>query len=189
MSSTHHENRADRAVRVRTAVAANDVYSIPVLILGAAAILLSVILLTYVAVIEFSSVWRSIAAGAAVVALSTGLTVFVSTLMFRIAPAATAPALALLYLVKVVVMGWYLLSVGAPPWLHSFGFALAVAVCLVLSWLVLAPIAMRASAVLAEEYQAVVRSQEQQAAAETEPESPRQENSSEPTDGGEHGRP
>lgn len=169
---------------------AREVYGRPVLVLSVTSILLAVILTTCVAVIDVDPLWRSIGLGTGLVILSTGLTVFVTVLMYRLAPATTAPALALLYLLKVVVMGWYLLSVGAPDWLHSLGFAISIAAGLVLSWLVLAPIAMRASSVLASEYTAVVRAKEEQAAAEAQAESPTilDGNSSEPTEGGEHDR-
>lgn len=165
-----------------------DVYGRPVLVLSVTSIVLAVILITCTVAIEFAPLWRSIVAGIGLVVLSTGLTVFVSTLMYRIAPAATAPALALLYLVKVGIMGWYLLFVGSPEWLHTVGFAITVAAGLTLSWLVLAPLAMRASAVLAEEYAAVVRAQEELAAAEAESATILDGHVSEPTDGAEHGR-
>lgn len=170
--------------------ASRDAYGRPVLVLSVTSIFLAVILITCAAVIDFDSLWRSIAVGAGLVMLSTGLTVFVSAFMYRLAPAATAPALALLYLLKIVIMGWYLLSVGAPEWLHSVGFAIAVAAGLVLSWLLLAPVAMRASTVLARDYAAVVRAREAQAAAEAEVEAATtlEENPSEPTEGGADGR-
>ena len=53
--------------------------------------------------------------------------------MYRVAPAATAPALAALYLLKVLVLGWFLLFLGAPPWLAPRVFAVTVLVCLVLA--------------------------------------------------------
>ncbi|MBD2761103.1 hypothetical protein IEE91_05675 [Kocuria sp. cx-455] len=188
MTPAQPADHVKHPVRDRSAGDAPDVYGRPVLVLSVTAIFLAVILITCVAALEFAPPWRSIVAGVGLVALSTGLTVFVSTLMYRIAPAATAPALALLYLVKVVVMGWYLLSVGSPEWLHSLGFAITVAAGLTLSWLALAPMAMRASAVLAREYAAVVRAKEEQAAAEADSATILDEHLSEPTDGGEHGR-
>lgn len=145
-----------------------DVYGRPILVLSVISIFLAVILITFAAAIGLDPLWRSIAVGVGLVTLSTGLTVFVSALMYRVAPAATAPALAMLYLLKVVVMGWYVLSVGAPEWLHSSGFAITVAAGLILSWLVLAPVAMRASNVLASDYAAVVRAKEAREVAEAE---------------------
>lgn len=186
MTPAQPTDRLRHPVRDRPTGDAPDVYGRPVLVLSVTSILLAVILITCAAALEFVPLWRSIAAGAGLVILSTGLTVFVSTLMYRIAPAATAPALALLYLVKVVVLGWYLLSVGSPEWLHSLGFAITVAAGLILSWLALAPMAMRASAVLAKEYAAVVRAKEERAAAESAP--ILDEHLAEPTNGGEHGR-
>lgn len=167
-----------------------EAYGRLVLVLSVTSILLAVILLTCSVMIAFDPLWRSIALGGALVMLSTGLTVFVSAFMYRVAPAATAPGLALLYLLKVVAMGWFLLSVGAPEWLHSLGFAITVAAGLILSWLVLAPVAMRASNVLASDYAAVVRAKEAQAAAEAEARAATilEENPSEPTEGGEDGR-
>lgn len=177
---------SDSAVNPAPAVAPLEAYGRPVLILSVTSILLAVILITCAAMIGFDSLWRSIAVGVGLVTLSTGLTVFVSAFMYRVAPAATAPALAMLYLLKVVVMGWYLLSVGAPEWLHSLGFAITVAAGLVLSWLVLAPVAMRASNVLASDYAAVVRAKEAREAAEAEDEAATilEENPSDPTEGG-----
>lgn len=145
---------------VRPTVEPRDVYGRAVLVLGVISVILSVILLTCAALVDYDAAWRSITLGVGLVVLSTGLTVLVSVLMYRVAPAATAPALALLYLLKVVFMGWFLLSVGAPEWLHSTAFAISVAVGLVLSWLALAPVALRASSVLASDYAAVVRAQE-----------------------------
>ena len=174
-----------------------EVYGRPVLVMSVISLILSVILLTCAAMIEFDALWRSITLGAGLVVLSTGLTVFVSVVMYRVAPAATAPALALLYLLKVVAMGWYLLSVGAPGWLHSAGFAITVAAGLMLSWLALAPVAARASSVLASEYAAVVREAQQRAAAEDaasaaedreEPGTTLKEIPGGPTEGGDHER-
>lgn len=190
MTSAQPADHARHAGRDRPAGQAHAVYGRPVLVLSVTSIFLAVILITCAAVIEFDPLWRSIVAGAGLVALSTGLTVFVSALMYRIAPAATAPALALLYLLKIAAMGWFLLSMGSPEWLHALGFAITVATGLMLSWLVLAPMAMRASAVLAGEYAAAVRAEEEQTTVEAEsgPATILEENSSEPTNGGEHGR-
>lgn len=188
MTPAQPADHARHPVQNRAAGDTRDVYGRPVLVLGVTSSLLAVILITCAVAIEFDPLWRSIVAGAGLVVLSTGLTVFVSTLMYRIAPAATAPALTVLYLMKVVVMGWYLLFVGAPAWLHSLGFAITVAVGLTLSWLALAPLAMRASAVLAREYAAVVRARQEQATAEAESAPILDGHVSEPTDGAEHGR-
>lgn len=174
-----------------------EAYGRSVLVLSVTSILLAVILLTCAAVIEFDPLWRSIAVGGGLVMLSTGLTVFMSALMYRVAPAATAPALALLYLLKVVVMGWYLIFVGAPEWLQTRGFAITVAAGLVVSWLGLAPVAMRASTVLASDYAAAVRAKQEQEAAEQKAAADQGENSSpttldnratEPTEGEDHGQ-
>ena len=186
MTPAQPASRLRHPARDRPAGDTLDAYGRPVLVLSVTSVLLAVILITCAVALEFAPLWRSITAGAGLVILSTGPTVFVSTLMYRIAPAATAPALALLYLVKVVVLGWYLLSVGSPEWLHPLGFASTVAAGLILSWLALAPMAMRASAVLAREYVAVVRPEEEQAAAEPAP--ILDEHLAEPTDGGEHDR-
>lgn len=109
----------------------------------------AVILLTVTASPAVGATARSAALGLGLVCLSTGLTVLVSVLMYRAAPAATAPALAVLYLAKVTSMGWWLLARGAPQWLQATAFAVTVVAALVASWLVLAPLAARTSAAVA----------------------------------------
>mgnify|MGYP002653467218 CR=1 FL=1 len=69
----------------------------------------------------------------AIIAVSSAATALVAAQMYRVAPAATAPALAALYLLKVLVLGWFLLFLGAPPWLAPRVFAVTVLVCLVLA--------------------------------------------------------
>lgn len=89
---------------------------------------------------------RSGGFGAGLVAVSTGATALVSALLYRAAPAATAPALAALYLVKVMVFGWLLLVPGAPPWLVPPAFVAAAVVTLVAAMVAFAVIARRVSA-------------------------------------------
>lgn len=172
------------------AVSPDDVYGRPVLVLSVTSVLLAVILITVSLVIPFDPVWRSVSVGSGLVILSTGLTVFVAAFMYRMAPAATAPALALLYLLKVVAMGWFLLSVGAPDWLHARGFAITVAVALMLSWLVLAPLAARASSALATEYARRVREKQEESSMqdETSAATTLDETAPATTEGGEHGQ-
>lgn len=73
--------------------------------------------------------WRSAMFGAGLVGASSAASVLVSAHMFRVAPAATAPALAALYLLKVLALGWLLVVPSAPSWLVPgafLGWALAV---------------------------------------------------------------
>lgn len=119
---------------------------------------------------DAAQVTRSALLGVGLVALSTGATVAVSVLMYRVAPAATAPALALLYLVKVVILGWVLLNAGAPSWLHPRGFALSVAAAVVASWCVVGPVAARAARILGEEHVAMTRARRDEATPAHDPE-------------------
>ena len=112
---------------------------------------LAVILLTFAALPLGGAAGRSVALGLGLVVLSTGLTLLVSAVLYRTAPAATAPALAVLYLAKITAMGWWLLALGAPGWLRTTPFAGTVAAALVASWLLLAPVALRATAAAARE--------------------------------------
>lgn len=91
------------------------------------------VLLVLTAGLGISDMLRSVALGAGLVVLSSSATVLVAAQMYRMAPAATAPALAALYLLKVLVLGWVLLAVGAPGWLASRAFAVTVLAGLVLS--------------------------------------------------------
>ena len=73
--------------------------------------------------------WRSAMFGAGLVGASSAASVLVSAHMFRVAPAATAPALAALYLLKVLALGWLLVVPTAPSWLVPgafLGWALVV---------------------------------------------------------------
>lgn len=103
-------------------------------------------LLVLVAGLGTSDTLRSVVLGAGLVALSSSATVLVAAQMYRVAPAATAPALAALYLLKVLVLGWVLLVVGAPGWLASRAFAVTVLACLVLSTAVFALLVRRVTA-------------------------------------------
>ena len=76
---------------------------------------------------------RSAAFGAGLVTASSATTVLVSAHMFRVAPAATAPALAGLYLLKVLVAGGLLLTLAPPAWLVPSVFLVAALVGLVLA--------------------------------------------------------
>lgn len=96
-------------------------------------LILGVILLTLSAVVDMLSAPRSALLGAGIIAVSSAATALVAAQMYRVAPAATAPALAALYLLKVLVLGWFLLFLGAPPWLAPRVFAVTVLVCLVLA--------------------------------------------------------
>ncbi|RKQ36662.1 hypothetical protein [Kocuria tytonis] len=83
---------------------------------------------------------RSLLFGAGLVALSSAASVLVAAQMFRVAPAATAPALAALYLLKVLALGWLLLVPGPPGWLVPgafLGSALAVHVVATVCFVVL----------------------------------------------------
>ncbi|MDO4918581.1 hypothetical protein [Kocuria sp.] len=71
---------------------------------------------------------RSVCLGAGLLAVSSAASALVSAQMFRVAPAATAPALAFLYLVKVLVLGWLLLVPGEPAWLEPAPFLCAALV-------------------------------------------------------------
>lgn len=84
-------------------------------------LILGVILLTLSAAVGIPSVPRSVLLGAGIIAISS------------VAAGATAPALAALYLLKVLVLGWFLMFLGAPPWLAPRAFAVTVLVCLVLA--------------------------------------------------------
>ena len=72
-------------------------------------LILGVILLTLSAVVDMLSAPRSVLLGAGIIAVSSAATALVAAQMYRVAPAATAPALAALYLLKVLVLGWFLL--------------------------------------------------------------------------------
>lgn len=113
--------------------------------------IVAVILLTFAGLPVAGNAARSVALGLGLVVLSTGLTLLLAAAMYRSAPAATAPALAVLYLAKVTAMGWWLLALGAPDWLRGTAFAVTVAAALVASWLLLAPIALRAAAAVARQ--------------------------------------
>ncbi|MFL0563043.1 hypothetical protein ACH0BM_06635 [Kocuria rhizophila] len=76
---------------------------------------------------------RSAAFGAGLVTASSATTVLVAAQMFRVAPAATAPALAGLYLLKVLVAGGLLLTLAPPAWLVPGVFLGAALVGLVLA--------------------------------------------------------
>lgn len=114
-------------------------------------VIVAVILLTFAGLPVAGDGARSVALGLGLVVLSTGLTLLVSAVMYRAAPAATAPALAVLYLAKVTALGWWLLALGAPEWLRGTAFAVTVAAALVASWLLLAPVALRATAAVARQ--------------------------------------
>lgn len=86
------------------------------------------VLLVLTAGLGISDMLRSVALGAGLVVLSSSATVLVAAQMYRM-----APALAALYLLKVLVLGWVLLAVGAPGWLASRAFAVTVLAGLVLS--------------------------------------------------------
>lgn len=96
-------------------------------------LILGVILLTLSALMGMPSAPRSVLLGAGIIAVSSAATALVAAQMYRMAPVATAPALAALYLLKVLVLGWFLLFLGAPPWLAPRVFAVTVLVCLVLA--------------------------------------------------------
>lgn len=88
---------------------------------------------------------RSALFGVGLVAISSAATVLVSAQMFRGAPAATAPALAALYLLKVLALGWLLLVPGPPDWLAPGAFVTGALAALVTATAVSAVLARRVS--------------------------------------------
>jgi len=93
---------------------------------AAGAMLLAVLLLVAAYRPGLGDGVRSACFGGGLVLLSAGATVLVAAQLFRTAPAATAPALAALYLIKVLAFGWLLLVPGTPPWLAPGTFLTAV---------------------------------------------------------------
>ncbi|RLY94662.1 hypothetical protein CWC38_07575 [Kocuria tytonicola] len=112
----------------------------------AAAALLAGAAMTGVAyLVECGDPVRSALFGVGLVALSSAATALVSAQMFRGAPAATAPALAALYLLKVLALGWLLLVPGPPDWLVPGAFVTGALVALVAATAVSAVLARRVS--------------------------------------------
>ena len=95
--------------------------------------------------LEAPGALRSVLLGAGLLATSASASVLVAAQLFRTAPAATAPALAALYLVKVLVLGWFLVAVGAPPWLVAGPFVVSAVTAQVLALVVFAVLAHRVS--------------------------------------------
>lgn len=75
----------------------------------------------------------SVLLGAGLVAASHLVTLLVARATARAEGPVAAPALAMTYVVKVLVLGWVLLTVPAPPWLVPGWAAAGVLSALVLS--------------------------------------------------------
>lgn len=81
-----------------------------------------------------SAAAASVLLGAGLVTGVLGAGLLVVLALSRAAPTAVAPALAMLYVVKALVLGWVLLNVDRPGWLEPWWFAGAVLVSIV-GWL------------------------------------------------------
>ena len=161
-----HDSRSSPSVAPTKAARAPKPYGAAATTLGVGMFTAGAVLVGSAAGWEAPGLVRSVLLGVGLVALSAGATVIVSLVMYRVAPAATAPALAALYLLKVVAMGWFLINVGAPSWLHPRGFAASAALTLVASWLGMGPVAGRAARILGEDQLRVIRA-DQDAAPES----------------------
>ena len=118
---TARENGTGAAERAATA----HTYGTGVRAGAAAALLLGAVAVTASWLAPAPAAARSALLGSGLVVLSAAATALVSAQLFRSAPAATAPALAALYLLKVLALGWLLLGPGPPGWLAPGVFVLA----------------------------------------------------------------